>query len=84
MKELSLLPLPRDHDDFGDLAGDSSGGTCQHGGPGEFGRAGPAGQAKEIEGVGCGCFFAALLRGVMVAEFAQDDGAHGDTFGGRS
>jgi hypothetical protein len=83
-KELSLLPLPGDHDDFGDLAGSSFCGTCQHSGPGEFGRASPAGQTEEIEGVGCCSSFAALLRGVMVAKFSKDDGAHGGTFGGRS
>ena len=82
--ELSLLPLLGDHDDFGDLAGDSSCGTCQHSGPGEFGRASPAGKAEEIKGMSCGCFFAALLRGVMVAKLSEDDGAHGGTFGGRS
>jgi hypothetical protein len=83
-RELSLLPFPGDHYDFGDLAGDSSCGTCQHRGPGEFGRARPAREAEEIEGMGCGCFFAALLRGVMIAKLSQDDGAHGGTFGGRS
>jgi hypothetical protein len=30
-----------------------------------------------------GSFIAALLAGVMLVEFAENDGAHGGTFGGR-
>jgi hypothetical protein len=84
VKELSFLPLSGDHYDFGDLAGDSSCGTCQHRGPGEFGRTRPSGQPKEIEGMGCGRCFAALLGRMMVAKLSEDDRAHGGAFGGRS
>lgn len=59
--------------------------VCRTGEPlgtGELGRPNPGRESKEIEGVGGGSFVSTLLPGVVVAEFAENDGAHGGAFGG--
>jgi hypothetical protein len=83
-RKLSLLfGLSRDHDHFGDLAG-NTGRTRKHCCPGKPRRSTPTRESKQIEGVGCSSFIVALFRRVMVAEFAENDGARGGAFSGRT
>jgi hypothetical protein len=58
-------------------------GTGKQSGAGELRRSQPGRQTKEIDRM-CGLgFIATLLAGVMLVEFAENDGAHGGTLGGR-
>jgi hypothetical protein len=61
---------------------DSGIGTGQQSGTGELRRSQPGGQAKEIHGMRGGRVISTLLAGVVLAELANNDGAHGGTFGG--
>ena len=58
-------------------------GTGKQSGAGELRRSQPGRQSKEIDRMRGGSFITTLLAGVMLVEFAENDRAHGGTFGGR-
>jgi hypothetical protein len=62
---------------------DSGIGAGKQSGAGELRRSQPGRQSKEIDRMRAGGFIATLLAGVMLVEFAENDGAHGGTLGGR-
>ena len=55
-------------------------GTGEKGFAGELGRSQPGWQSKEIGRMRSGGFVTTLFSGVVVAEFAENDGAHGGAF----